>query len=598
MQEQSNSPSAVYRKRLEDHRETVQNRRRVENRISIVRLILFAAAGGLAWPALFTDALAWWWLLVPLAAFAGAVTWHARVIRARELAERGVAFYEGGLARIEDRWAGSGNAGDSFVAASHPYAADLDLFGRGSLFELLCTARTTPGESTLARWLCRPAAPQVARARQTAIEELRPMLDLRERLALVGDDIRAELDPDELAEWARAEPLLLERWPTLLATLLGVTNLLTLLASISISAAFPAFLVSATLSAALALYFRPRAHRVLAGIDRPEHELELLAQILSLLEARPFRSPLLVEIRSALQAQGLPPSRRIARLARLVQMNDSRRNMIFAPLSALLLLGTQFAFAVERWRRTTGDAVERWLQAAGQIEALSSLAGYAFEHPADPFPEIIDDGACFEGTALGHPLLPHARCVRNDVRLGEGLQLLLVSGSNMSGKSTLLRTVGVNAVLALAGGPVRAAGLRLSPLAIGASMRVIDSLQEGLSHFYAEIKRLSDIVEIGEASPPLLFLLDEILHGTNSHDRRVGAEALIRGLVDQGSIGLVTTHDLALARIADDLGQRAVNVHFEDHLEGDRIAFDYKLRPGVVTKGNALTLMRTVGLKV
>jgi len=598
MQEQSNGPSAVYRRRLEDHREAVQSRRRIENRISIVRLILFAAAVGLVWPALFIDALAWWWLLAPLAAFTGAVIWHARVIRARELAERGVAFYERGLARIEDRWAGGGNAGDSFLAASHPYAADLDLFGRGSLFELLCTARTRPGESTLARWLCRPADPRVVRARQTAIEELRPMLDLRERLALVGEEIRAELDPDELAEWARAEPLLVERWPTLIAPLLGATNLLTLLASISINAAFPAFLVSATLSAALALYFRPRAHRVLAGIDRPERELELLSQILSLLEAQPFRSPLLVEIRSALQAQGLPPSKRIARLARLAQMNDSRRNMIFAPLSALLLLGTQFAFAVERWRRTTGDAVERWLQAAGQIEALSSLAGYAFEHPADPFPEIIDGGACFEGTALGHPLLPQDRCVRNDVLLREDLQLFLVSGSNMSGKSTLLRTVGVNAVLALAGAPVRAAGLRLSPLAIGASMRVIDSLQEGISHFYAEIKRLSGIVEIGEASPPLLFLLDEILHGTNSHDRRVGAEALIRGLVDQGSIGLVTTHDLALARIADDLGQRAVNVHFEDHIEGDRIAFDYKLRPGVVTKGNALTLMRNVGLKV
>jgi len=210
----------------------------------------------------------------------------------------------------------------------------------------------------------------------------------------------------------------------------------------------------------------------------------------------------------------------------------------------------------------------------------------------------VDEGPCLVGEAIGHPLLPDAACVRNDVRLGDGLQLLLVSGSNMSGKSTLLRTVGVNAVLALAGGPVRAAHLRVSPLGIGASMRVTDSLQEGLSHFYAEIKRLSAIVDIGEGSPPLLFLLDEILHGTNSHDRRIGAEALIRNLIAQGSVGMVTTHDLALAKIAEDLEPLAANVHFEDQLEDDRIVFDYKLRPGVVRKGNALELMRSIGLKV
>ena len=272
--------------------------------------------------------------------------------------------------------------------------------------------------------------------------------------------------------------------------------------------------------------------------------------------------------------------------------------VLFAPLSALLLLGTQFAFAVERWRQTCGEGIERWLETVGTIEALSSLAGYAFEHPADPLPEITDDGPCFDGAAVGHPLLPEATCVRNDVRLGDGLQLLLVSGSNMSGKSTLLRTVGVNVVLALAGGPVRAARLRLSPLSVGASMRVTDSLQEGLSHFYAEIKRLAAIVDIGAGSPTLLFLLDEILHGTNSHDRRIGAEALIRNLIDQGSVGMVTTHDLALAKIAEDLSSRAVNVHFEDHLEGDRVAFDYQLRPGVVRKGNALELMRSIGLEV
>ena len=188
--------------------------------------------------------------------------------------------------------------------------------------------------------------------------------------------------------------------------------------------------------------------------------------------------------------------------------------------------------------------------------------------------------------------------MRNDVHLAADLAVLVISGSNMSGKSTLLRTVGVNAVLAQAGAPVRARRLRLSPLAVGTSMRIADSLQAGTSRFYAEIQRLRQIVDLAAGPRPLLFLLDEILHGTNSHDRRFGAEAIVRGLVQRGAIGLVTTHDLSLATIADALAPRAANVHFEDHLEDGRMTFDYQLRPGVVRKSNALELMRAVGLEV
>jgi DNA mismatch repair ATPase MutS len=188
--------------------------------------------------------------------------------------------------------------------------------------------------------------------------------------------------------------------------------------------------------------------------------------------------------------------------------------------------------------------------------------------------------------------------VRNDVVLGGAQQLFIVSGSNMSGKSTLLRTVGINAVLAQAGAPVRARRLRLSPLRVGVSIRILDSLQEGSSRFYAEITRLRQIVDLAGDDRPLLFLLDEILHGTNSHDRRIGAEAVVRGLVDRGALGLVTTHDLALTRMTEGLGARARNVHFEDHLEDGEIRFDYELREGVVEKSNAIALMRAVGLEV
>jgi DNA mismatch repair ATPase MutS len=253
---------------------------------------------------------------------------------------------------------------------------------------------------------------------------------------------------------------------------------------------------------------------------------------------------------------------------------------------------------VESWRRHNGAAVRRWLTATGEIEALCSLASHAFEHPDDPFPEFTAEGPWFEAEGIAHPFLPESRVVRNDARIGGELRLLVVSGSNMSGKSTLLRTLGINAVLAQAGAPVRARRLRMSRLAVGASIRITDSLQGGVSRFYAEILRLRQILDLTGAGTPVLFLIDEFLHGTNSHDRRIGAEAVVRSLVERGAIGLITTHDLALADIAAVLGERAANVHFEDQIENRQIHFDYVLRPGVVRKSNAIELMRSVGLEI
>ncbi len=265
-----------------------------------------------------------------------------------------------------------------------------------------------------------------------------------------------------------------------------------------------------------------------------------------------------------------------------------------------ILWTPHWALAVEEWRRRSGAVVRRWLTAVGEMEALCSLASHAYENPGDPYPEITAGPPALEAAGIGHPLIPADRLVRNDVCLGggDGPRVLVVSGSNMSGKSTMLRTLGVNCVLAQAGAPVRARRLSLSPLSVGASIRLIDSLQEGVSRFYAEILRLRQILDLTEGGRPVLFLIDEVLHGTNSHDRRIGAEALVRGLVERGAIGLITTHDLALAEITGVLGARAANVHFEDHIENGQIHFDYLMRPGVVRKSNAIELMRQVGLEI
>jgi DNA mismatch repair ATPase MutS len=258
--------------------------------------------------------------------------------------------------------------------------------------------------------------------------------------------------------------------------------------------------------------------------------------------------------------------------------------------------------AIDRWHGAYGPRVVLWLKAIGELEALSALGTYAFEHSHDPFPILAESGPLLVARALGHPLMIDAASVRNDVVLGGGAPgIIVISGSNMSGKSTLLRSVGVNVVLAQAGAPVRATELTLSPLAIGATLKVEDSLQAGHSRFYAEILRIRDIVQTARdagSRRATLFLLDEILHGTNSYDRRIGAEAIVRALARLGAIGLVTTHDLALTALPERLGDVAVNMHFEDRLEDGRMTFDYRMRPGVVEHSNALALMRAVGLDV
>jgi DNA mismatch repair ATPase MutS len=316
------------------------------------------------------------------------------------------------------------------------------------------------------------------------------------------------------------------------------------------------------------------------------------------MEREQFRCPLLAGLRASLDVEGAPPSRRLARLKRLVEYLDSRDNVFVRVLEPFILWTPHLALKVEDWRAHNGAAVRRWLQAAGDMEALCSLASHAYEHPDDPFPEFTAEGPWLEGEGLGHPLLPEDKVVRNDIQIGGKLRVYVVSGSNRSGTSTMLRTLGVNAVLAQAGATVRARRLRLSPLAVGASIRLTDSLQGGVSRFYAEILRLRQILDLTTGTTPVLFLIDEFLHGSNSHDRRIGAGALVRSLVHRGAIGLITTHDLALAEIADELGESATNVHFEDQIEDGQIHFDHRMRPGVVRKSNAIELMRQVGLEI
>jgi len=589
-------PGDDYRARLADRRATFATLSRQDARFSTARLATFGVGAALL--------IAWWrgwlgapWLALPAAAFVVLIQRHDIVVRARSAAQRSIQFYERGLARIDDRWAGTGEAGDRFRDDRHLYANDLDIFGRGSLFELLSLARTRAGEEALAAWLTHPAAPQEVAARRDAVTELAPALDLREALSLAGSDVAAGVDSNGLVTWAEGSAILSGSWRRAAAALLtaGIIGSALYWWATADYGYFAAVLVIEIL---FSIPQRRSVQRALHSAEAPARDLDILAHVLARLERETFTTARLNDLRRRLDTEGVPASRAIGRLHWLVELHDWQHNQFFAPIGAALLWGTHLAWAIEAWRRVHGAHVRSWLRTVGEFEALSSLSAYRFEHPDDVWPDIVEGAATFDGASIGHPLLPAAKMVRNDVHLNGETRLLVISGSNMSGKSTLLRTVGINGVLALAGAPVRATRLLMTPLAIGATLRIQDSLQEGRSRFYAEITRIRELADLARGPEPLLFLLDEIFHGTNSHDRLVGATGVLRSLLDRGAIGLITTHDLALTAIADSLSTRAANMHFEDRFEGGEIVFDFRMKPGPVTRSNALALMRSVGLDI
>jgi hypothetical protein len=590
-------PETEYGRRLKQRQASVDACESRHRKIGNLRLALACAAAVIAWLAFASSVLNPWWIAAPSAAFFVLALWHGRVLRTLALARRAVRFYERGIARIEERWEGSGETGERFLDPAHPYAQDLDLFGKGSLFELLSSARTRTGEEQLAAWLTAPTGMEEIRSRQEAVDELRPMLGLREDLAVLGEDVRVGLHPALLLEWGN-RPAMPPNIPLRILVAVAVLHASTSFGFWIFTGHHTWFLGAVFVESLLAFLMRRKTRRAAKEAGQACRDLKILALALARIEKEAFHSARLKSLHAAPDLKGHAPSHLISRLNSLIELLESRRNALFAPVAFLLMWEMNFVFLVEDWRRRYGRSIAGWLKATGEFEALSSLAGYAYEHPDDPFPELTDRAPCFEGLDLGHPLLHRSRCVRNDVKLAGEVRVWIVSGSNMSGKSTLLRTVGINTVLALAGAPVCARRLRLSPLAPGASIRITDSLQEGTSRFYAEITRLGKLVSLTNGPAPLLFLLDELLHGTNSHDRRIGAEAIVKALVERNAIGLLTTHDLSLAHIADLLAPRVENVHFEDHIENGRMEFDYRLHDGIVRKSNALELMRSIGLEV
>jgi hypothetical protein len=544
--------------------------------------------------------------------FALLVAWHARVIEAEEDARRWARVNRDALARVTGRWHELLEDGKRFIDAAHPYAEDVDLFGKGSLYQRVSVAHTRFGQDALARYLSAPASLADIERRQQAVRAFAPPLDERQRLeanALAaaepsgsrrGSPVAAP-DPDPLLRWAESEPVL-SRKPLLIwaARILPFVTLAGAVAAAGFGAPTYTWALPLIVQIMVGFSAREPTARTFTAVSSTEGAFLRYGAMLEVLEQLEARSPLLEELRARVTASGGGSASRAMRDFRSgVGWFDLRHNGLVHPFAnALLLWDIHCTVRLERWQERHGNAARSWFVALGELEALSSLSGLAHDEPDFCFPEVADGAAVFVAEALGHPLIPPAARVPNDVSLPGPGTALLVTGSNMSGKSTLLRAMGLAAVMALAGGPVCARKLRTARFAVGTSIRISDSLARGVSHFYAELNKLKAVVDASGGSAPLLFLLDEILHGTNSRERQIGARWVLAELLERGATGAVSTHDMALCRLSDQLMARVTQVHFRESVANGKMTFDYKLRPGPVTEGNALRLMRTLGLEV
>lgn len=573
------------------------------NRISLARLILFVSAAA----TLFSGLREGQALITGLGtllglAFFAAVIWHARVLSRRHAVDVRREIHERHLKRLRSQPL-DGPDGRAHVPPEHPYASDIDLVGPGSLFQRIDVSQTQEGEAALAKALSEPAPLELIRARQAAVAELAELHDFREELELRGalhQERGSKLDHRPFMALFAREPLFATRpWlkPLMFAMVTVTFGALVLSQAGLLSARV--FWLSVLAQSILLWRLKDPVHGALDLITARLGFAKAYEGMLRLLEEQTFRAPHLTALRAKLDVQGAPPSRHMARLTRYEGFAQLRtQGPVYLVLNVLTLWDLWCLERIERFAAHVGPHCERWFHAIGELELLSSLATLRHTDPDAIFPDIVDSAQGIQAEGLAHPLLPPETRVANDLRgLAPGCALI-VTGSNMAGKSTLLRALGLNVALALAGGPVCARRMQLPIVRLRASMRIEDSLQRGASYFHAELARLRTVVAELDRPPPVLFLLDELLRGTNARARHQGARAVLLHLLARGAMGIVATHDVALSELEDELPGRVANVHFTDVFEQGEMRFDYKLRDGVVKTSNALRLLAMAGVEV
>lgn len=487
--------------------------------------------------------------------------------------------------------------------AEHPYAEDLDILGRASLYQWIGPAATEAGAATLAQWLLAPASPDEIRMRQQAVDELAPRDRWRERLAAFGA-VNTESVPLPIGgflTWCESRVPPLPYFGTIRVVVYALLAALWMLIALHAAGATPA-LWPIPLLAGLVLSFVTAygIHLAINAAGAGQRALKQYAALLAHVVSPAFEISKLAALQERLGSHTLPAPVAMRRLNRILGFAELRHGsaLLHFPIQAITLWDFHVLFALERWRRSVGPHVRDWLEAAGEIDALACMAGVRYDNPSWCQPQLGYERV-FRAKALGHPLIPDNRRVANEVTVGPPSGVLLITGSNMSGKSTLLRAIGLNAVLAQAGAPACAAELQMPPADLHTSIRIQDSLERGISYFMAALARLKSVVDAAEREPDdrvLLYLLDEILQGTNSVERGMAVQAVARHLLAAPAIGAMTTHDLGVAE-DEPLRSHARLVHFTETVdEGGQMTFDYTLRPGLATSRNAMRLMKLIGI--
>lgn len=602
------APAAAYQARLAHFTALRDDFTRQSDRQGNLNVLLFFGALVTLLIGFFSQANGWYWLAAVLfVGFVVSFAYHTRIDEQRRRYRELVIMHEEALARLARDW--SQLPLPRYPALDDPthVARDLDLAGHASLLHLLGTARTPVGLATLQDWVLSPASVATARTRQGQVRELAALTDFRDALTLggrlMGDTQRAFTD---FAGWAEGAPInATEPWLRPLAWALPAITLALVALQLLGWVTLPLWLLCVGANYFLTFAYGKASNDLLDGVADNQRVFEQYAQLFEGIAAQDFTDAGLRALQARLSADGVSAAAQMRRLGRIMPWVQLRRWPFFILIQVFTLVLFHTAWALDAWRQGVGTRARDWLAALGEMEALCALATLAHDNPDWAMPDLVMDGTpAVAATDLGHPLLAPERCVGNDISFGPPGTFVLVTGSNMSGKSTLLRAVGVNVTLAQMGGPVCAAALRLTPLQLATSIRISDSLEGGVSYFMAELRQLKSVVDRAEAARgaggrTVFFLLDEILHGTNTTERQIAARRIIRYLLDVGAMGAVSTHDLALGDAPELLPAERL-VHFtEDFTRVDgkpMMRFDYHLRDGLATSSNALKLMEIVGL--
>ncbi len=597
----SKNAKLIYQEKIDDLNVELEHLDNRYKHFSSIRVTSFFAALILG---IFNYTNHWfsmWWFSIYLAFFLTIIVLHEILVLKQNKLKFKLDFHQAGLDRISGKWREKDFQHAIEADHEHSYAHDLDLFGSSSFFNLLCLAYSQNGKEQLKKWLTIIPSQKTILKRQEATQELTEQLDFRLKLCELAQGIAHTIHPSKLIDWAKKETSFSSKENNafkVIACILSLSMLVSLYISFAYEKGVYAFLIVLMLELIFYSFINKRLKPLLADISAPNKELNYIASILKILEHKNFTSKFLTDLQESLKDHDVLASNEIQRFDKLIKLLDLRRNQLLTFFTFIFMWNVHLGLRIESWREKHGKKIHSWLEAVGEFEAITSISNYAFEHQSDVYPTLSNEDYHFHGIDLGHPLIEDKICVRNSVDLNPDCRLFIVSGSNMCGKSTFLRVIGINLVLTYIGAPVRAKSLIVSNLALGSSINVQDSLKEGYSKFFAEITKVKSLMDDAKKETPLLFLYDELLHGTNSHDRLIGAKAIIAKMLELNAIGLVTTHDLTLTKAIKELKLKAKNVHFRDDFHGDRLVFDYKLHPGVVEKSNALELMRSVGIEV